>query len=110
MVRDLANTAYVDGSLRHSFSDSETACGAFRSVRIEDGIAMLQCSPAKEIHFLADRKNGAVFYSDGDKLLSQGQWEVSQAVPYVRAEVVDDKGNRAWANPIHIYSHVKNGK
>ncbi len=40
MVRDLANTAYVDGSLRHSFSDSETACGAFRSVRIEEGIAL----------------------------------------------------------------------
>lgn len=39
-IRDLANTAYENGSLRHEFSDSEHACGASRSVRIEDGIAI----------------------------------------------------------------------
>lgn len=39
-IRDLALTAYKDGYLRHEFSDVESAHGAFRSVLIEDDIAI----------------------------------------------------------------------
>jgi len=66
--------------------------------RLEDGRLKVRCSPAKEIHFVGRRSTGRVFYADGEPLTS-AEAQFSPMLDYLRVEVVDGNGNRAWTNP-----------
>jgi len=67
--------------------------------RIEDGKVMVKCSPAREIHFIAQRSSGGAVYSDDGEPITQAEWPVHPHWKYVRVEVVDADGGRAWTNP-----------
>ncbi|OHB58768.1 MAG: hypothetical protein A2Y07_10015 [Planctomycetes bacterium GWF2_50_10] len=63
--------------------------------------ATIRCQPAMEIHFISRRSTGRSFYAESaDKPLTSAECELSALDRYVRAEIVDVNGNRAWANPI----------
>lgn len=74
--------------------------------RIEDGKALVKCSPAAEVHFMVKRCYGRARYAeDGPPITSTHftlpkEQDRRSALGYVRAEIVDYKGNRAWSNPI----------
>lgn len=64
---------------------------------IEDGKAVVRCSPAVEISFKSLR---SPHFTTRGVDLTQAQTEVRPATAYLRAEVVDKDGKRAWSNPI----------
>lgn len=77
------------------------SCGpVIEDFRVEGGIAKVKCSPVKEIHIMAQRWFGCSFYAEDGALITAQQLELHEEVRYVRAEVVDEKGRRAWSNPI----------
>ncbi|NOY82043.1 MAG: CehA/McbA family metallohydrolase [Kiritimatiellaeota bacterium] len=71
-------------------------------LRVADGRARVACSPASEIHFMCRRSRGRSFYSDGGVPLTEAEIAVSPGTGYLRVEVVDAQGRRAWSNPITI--------
>lgn len=64
---------------------------------IEDDIAVVHCSPAVEIIFRSFRTPNR---STRGENLTGAQTRVRPGTAYIRAEVVDVNGRRAWTNPI----------
>ncbi len=67
--------------------------------RIADGVVSVRCSPAREIHFVAQRSAGRSFYADDGEPLRSAELKFSPMWDYVRVEIVDANGGRAWTNP-----------
>ncbi len=70
--------------------------------RVGEGTAVVACSPCVEIHFKSNRSRGRSFYNDGGDELTAASFAVPRGATYVRAEIVDAKGRRAWSNPIAV--------
>lgn len=78
-----------------------SSCGpVIEDFRVVDGQAMVRCSPAAEVHFIAQRANGCSFFADGGEPITSLEKQVGSGWKYVRVEIVDRRGNRAWTNPI----------
>ncbi|KPK62722.1 MAG: hypothetical protein AMK73_05750 [Planctomycetes bacterium SM23_32] len=67
-----------------------------------EGKAYVQCEPAREVHLMGANWHGLSCCARGDGLLREAQAEVDAEWKYVRAEVVDAEGRRAWTNPIYL--------
>jgi hypothetical protein len=79
------------------------SCGpVIEDARIEDGKLKVKCSPAMEIHFLAQRACGETFYADGGELLTSAECPVNSGWKYVRIEVIDSQLRHAWTNPFML--------
>lgn len=77
------------------------SCGpTIEDFRLTDGKFTLRCSPVAEIHFMANRYFGQSSYADEGPDLTSGEMARHDGLEYVRAEVVDRQGRRAWTNPI----------
>ncbi len=66
---------------------------------VEDGVAVVHCSPAKEISFRSFRTPNR---STKGENLTGAQTAIRPGAAYIRAEVVDEHGRRAWTNPIFL--------
>lgn len=79
------------------------SCGpTIEDFRVRDGKVFLKCSPVAEIHFMAQRYVGASTYADDGPDMTWAECPVDKTFRYVRGEVVDRQGRRAWTNPIFI--------
>lgn len=77
-----------------------SSCGpTIEDARIVDGKVSVICSPACEIHFIGPNMHGRSVYGDGG-LLTSAELTLNEHMRYVRVEVVDSLGNRAWTNPM----------
>lgn len=84
------------------------SCGpAIHSLRFEDGMVTVTCSPVEHIVFLSNlpwtpRRNVT---GDG---ITQGSYAVKQDVGFperwVRVVLIDKQGRKAWSNPIPVLS------
>lgn len=75
------------------------SCGpVIEDARMVDGKLTVRCSPAVEINFIAQRSSGRSFFADGEPITS-AEVAVPEAWRYVRVEIVDSQGRRAWTNP-----------
>ena len=96
-ARELTVPAVMDALRTGCYYSS---CGpVIEDARIEDGKLRVRCSPAMEIHFLAQRSWGETFYADGGELLTSAECPVDPSWNYVRVEVIDSQLNHAWTNP-----------
>jgi hypothetical protein len=78
-----------------------SSCGPIiEDFRITDGKVVVRCSPVVEIHLIGRKYYGQSFYADDDKELTAARTMVSDEMKYIRAEVIDRNGRRAWTNPI----------
>jgi len=68
--------------------------------RVVDGVVSIQCSPVAEIHFKCRRSRGHSFYCDNGDSLTCAEFPFPTGSGYVRVEIVDAWGRRAWTNPI----------
>jgi hypothetical protein len=66
--------------------------------RMVDGKVSVKCSPASEIQFIAQRSAGRVIRAK-DEPLTSAELPFSPMWDYVRIEVIDADGGRAWTNP-----------
>ena len=76
-----------------------SSCGpVIEDVRIVDGTLRVKCSPVMEINFVAQGPHGWGYASD-DEPLTNAEVAISDKWSYVRVEIVDAQGRRAWTNP-----------
>jgi hypothetical protein len=87
-----------------------------RSVALEDGHVTVDCSPAASVTLVSSRARGAranagrlgypkdseILARDDAGLITTVRLECPYRVPYVRVEVRDAAGGRAWTNPIWL--------
>jgi len=80
-----------------------SSCGpVIKDLRIEDGRVRLQCSPAVAVHFVCRSHLGRSLYADGGEKITHPEFTLRDGARFVRVEVVDERGGRAWANPLVI--------
>ena len=76
------------------------SCGpTIEDCRIENNEIILRCSAVKEAHLIGCRANGQSFYADGENDITELWCPIDKRWKYVRVELVDRQGNRAWTNP-----------
>ena len=69
---------------------------------VEDGVAHVECSNARMIHFItALRPTGVLKPAEGE-YLTHGEAKLNDKFKYVRVVVEDENGRRAWSNPIWL--------
>jgi len=86
------------------------------SVALEDGHVTVECSAAASVTLVSSRargaranagrlgypKNSEIVARDAAGLITAARLECPYQVPYVRVEVADASGGRAWTNPIWL--------
>ena len=75
---------------------------AIHQVRVEENEVIISCSPAVLIHGLGQRWLCNTARSTGGLGLTEARFKLWPGQAYVRAEVVDRAGKRAWSNPIFL--------
>ena len=72
---------------------------------IEDGKAVIECSPASKIRLHADAHPTRIVRAE-DGLITRAEFDILNngvgEYPYVRMSVVDENGKMAWTNPIFL--------
>ena len=72
---------------------------------IEDGKAVIECSPASKIRLHADAHPTRIVRAE-DGLITRAEFDILDRwvgeYPYVRMSVVDENGKMAWTNPIFL--------
>ena len=59
-------------------------------------------SPAAAIYFKANRSRGRRFLPPPGELLREAAYPLLRGEKYVRVEIVDERGRKAWSNPIFL--------
>jgi len=101
------NTAEIMDSISNGcyYASAGPVIEDFRAV---DGTVTLKSSPAAQIRFLFSGSGGGrTIYAEEGKTITTAEFKyIDNRTPckWIRAEVVDEKGNSAWANPIVINS------
>ncbi len=71
-------------------------------LRIHDGTIEVETSPVEIIRFMAGGQQGWCEQSWGRPPLTSARWRLPEKGVYVRVEVIDERGRRAWAPPIYL--------
>lgn len=94
--------------LTYAAIQESIVCGSFYSSTgpqiydfyVEDHRAVVDCSPVHAIHFITYDNLGKSYYGNDDQDLT-GETHALQGVEkFVRVEIVDSNGKKAWSNPI----------
>ena len=72
---------------------------AFERVGIEEGRLVVECPGAIEVRFICQRSSGRRVVLDG---ATRAEYPLKGTEKYVRVEVVDASGKRAWTNPFWL--------
>lgn len=67
----------------------------------DEGVAHIEVNECEKVLFQCDKHPARMVSSDDEKLTS-AEWNLKGAYEYIRATVIDGKGNRAWTNPIFL--------
>ncbi len=71
-------------------------------ITLQDSKLHVKCTEAKSIVFKAERSRGRRFIPTNGELLTEATYPVSESTKYVRIEVTDETGNKAWSNPFYF--------
>ena len=69
--------------------------------RIENGKAVVECSPCTSVVFRCGRTPTRV-KEDPEGMITSAEETVRPHMPFIRAVVTDEMGNTAWTNPIFL--------
>jgi hypothetical protein len=67
---------------------------------VEDGVATVRCSPASKINFITYEYLGS--WQIFDKPAEESSFEFNPEIDYIRVEIEDADGLKAWSNPIFL--------
>ena len=59
----------------------------------------VKCSPAQSIVFKAQRSRGKRIVAPEGEVLTEATYELPSGIKYVRVEITDETGKKAWSNP-----------
>ena len=80
--------------------DRSTSPGAADSSK--GSVVSVRCSPARSIKFMARSADGKCFCARDGELLSSAEYEIHGTETYLRVQVEDAAGRRAWTNPLYL--------
>lgn len=63
-------------------------------------VVSVRCSPARSIVFKGQRSRGKHFQAAAGEALTEAEFPVLRGEKYVRVEVTDSAGRKAWSNPV----------
>lgn len=66
---------------------------------LTDNVVSVKSSEAKSICFKSDCTRGRFIQAPEGELLSEATYKVPESAKYVRVEVTDESGKKAWSNP-----------
>jgi hypothetical protein len=66
----------------------------------QDGVISVECSPVKEISFVSTPSLGIKYYAMNGPL-TNASYKGRRGETYIRIEVSDFEGRKAWSNPIY---------
>jgi hypothetical protein len=67
-------------------------------------VVTLECTPARAIVFKGPRSKGRRFGAPPGEALTAAEYPVRRGERYVRVEVTDEAGRKAWSNPLYFPS------
>ena len=67
----------------------------------DENVVHIETSECEKIIFQCDKHPSRMVASEGEPLTS-GEWNLKDEYEYIRATVIDEKGRRAWSNPIFL--------
>lgn len=71
-------------------------------LRIDGSIVSVRCSPSRSIKFMARSSDGKYFGARDGELLESAVYELRGTETYLRIQVEDTAGRRAYTNPLYI--------
>ena len=71
----------------------------FEDVRLIEGGIRVRCSPVRRISLMCARSRGDSYLAEGDTLTNVDHQFKKADLKYVRVEIEDTNGRRAWTNP-----------
>ncbi|MBI5650892.1 MAG: CehA/McbA family metallohydrolase [Chloroflexi bacterium] len=66
----------------------------------------VECSPVKIINFIAQGRHGSTERAEPTSLLTRASFELTGQEIFLRVEIIDEQGRRAWSNPFYLSSQV----
>lgn len=69
---------------------------------VEDGRAVVECSPACRIRFHSDMHPTRIYRGEKGAAITRAEHNLKDSYRYVRAVVIDEQERFAWTNPIFI--------
>ncbi|MBN2335208.1 CehA/McbA family metallohydrolase [Candidatus Bathyarchaeota archaeon] len=74
-----------------------------KCIEVEDGVIRVESSPVKKMAFVSLPCRG-LCYKAPEGLFTEASYRPSPRELYIRVQVTDEYGRRAWSNPIYQYS------
>jgi hypothetical protein len=69
-------------------------------IRVEDDAITVECTPAAAINFVANNQQGWCIQKEDRPAMTGARYLVGGHERYVRVEIVDETGLRAWSQPV----------
>ena len=66
---------------------------------LDDKALTVKCSPAQSIVFKSECSRGRRVLPPEGELLTEATYSIPGSVKYVRVEITDASGKKAWSNP-----------
>ena len=103
MVKSAALTYdAIIGALKSG--DYYSSCGpVIENFYFDGGCVGVSCSKAKEVRFLTDNRFGRTYRAEKGAFLTHCTHRLLGNERYVRVEIVDMEGRKAWTNPAFLW-------
>lgn len=112
MVKSKALTEKaVLGAIRRGCFYASTGA-EIHSLTLRRNLLRIECSPVRKVVWHAEGPFGTVIHA-GRESLTQAETAVTDLMrrsKYLRVEITDSKGRKAWSNPIYLDSKTKRWK
>lgn len=69
---------------------------------VDGGRAYARTSEASRIAFICDAHRGRCLFPENGDAITEGEYVVPDTATYIRLEVTDRKGRKAWSNPLFL--------
>lgn len=90
--------------------DFYASCGPqVHEMTVENGVLKLRCSPVRQIKVTTLEAEGANFFGKNGALLEGAEWKINPQLGYFRVELFDEKGRKAWCQPVYVEDLKKQG-
>jgi len=73
-----------------------------KEVNFDGKRVYIHVSPVKVINFICDNAKGRSIREEGEKELSEAEFELKGEEKYLRIECIDKNGETAWTNPLFL--------
>ena len=79
-------------------------------VRLSGNVVSVWCSPARSIKFMARSWDGKCVAARAGSRIESAEYEIKGSETYVRVQVEDENGRKAWTNPLYVTPVPGEGK